>query len=72
MEGVVANDLGFHKGANPKEMELAHFGEQVYQLELQVYWTTSSMNHLVLYSSKLELITKQQHHLWYNLLLLLN
>jgi hypothetical protein len=37
MEGVVANDLGFHKGANPKEMELAHFGEQVYQLELQVY-----------------------------------
>jgi len=37
MERVVANNLRIHKGANPKEMELTHFSEQVYQLELQVY-----------------------------------
>jgi hypothetical protein len=37
MERVVANGLRIQKGANLKKMELTHFGEQVYQLELQVY-----------------------------------
>jgi hypothetical protein len=40
MEGVVANSSRIHKQANPKNLELAHSREQVYQLELQVYQIT--------------------------------
>jgi hypothetical protein len=40
MEGMVANSSRIHKGANPKKHGINHSGEQVYQLELQVYQTT--------------------------------